>query len=515
MPGWCLADVDEAELERLGELVALKLKTGDAVLLRGDLGAGKTTLARALIRAVLGSPDAEVPSPTFAIAQPYTAPRLDLTHFDLYRLSGTDDLAEVGFDAAVAEGAVIVEWPERAEEAMPRDKLEIILSQASEPDRRDVELVAHGSWIERLARIAAILAFLARGLPRDSGLAQIAFLQGDASARAYARIHTAGASYVLMDAPRMPDGPVVAQGLPYSRIAHLAEDVRPFVAIGFQLAAEGVQVPRIHAADMDDGLLLLEDFGDLTFTRALSVGVPQGVLWSAALDVLIKLRGSTLPPSLPLPGGNSYILPLFDRPALEIELALLLDWFWPEVKGAPVSLSLRREFMALWNPVLDRLLAEPAGLFLRDFHSPNLFWLPDRAPGAKVGVIDFQDAVAGPWALDVVSLLQDARITVPADLEAGERERYMREIARRDREFDRDRFLATYAAFGAQRNTRLIGLWVRLLRRDGKPGYLQHMARTWNYLERNFEHPDLAELAEWFERHFPPELRKRAAMLIA
>jgi tRNA threonylcarbamoyl adenosine modification protein YjeE len=506
---WRQAGLDEARMARLAELIALKLRPGDALLLEGDLGAGKTTFARALIRALLDAPDAEVPSPTFPIVQPYLTPRLGIAHFDLYRLSGADELAEVGFDEALASGAVIVEWPERALAAMPADRLVVAITAGAAPDLRDVALTPHGTWCERLARLSLISDFLDAALSEGRGPQRISYLQGDASTRAYARIRSGSASTVLMDAPRMPDGPPIANGLPYSRIAHLAEDVRPFVAIDHALAAAGVTVPTIHAADLDAGLLLLEDLGDLTFGRALETGVPQQRLWSAAVDLLIRLRRSPLPSLLLLPDGTAYRLPRFDRAALEIELCLILDWYWPEVKGAAASDAIRAEFNALWSPVLDRLLAEPPGLFLRDFHSPNLFWLPERAPGSQVGVIDFQDALAEPWALDLVSLLQDARIDVPAEFEAAERARYLEEVARFDRDFDRARFLATYASFGAQRNTRLIGLWVRLLRRDGKPGYLRHMRRTWDYLGRNLAHPGLASLAAWYEQHFPAEVRLR------
>lgn len=505
---WRRVGLDEARMARLAELIALKLRPGDALLLEGDLGAGKTTFARALIRALLADPDAEVPSPTFPIVQPYLTPRLHIAHFDLYRLSGADELSEIGFDEALTNGAVIVEWPERAAPAMPADKLEIAITEGAAPELRDVVLTAHGSWSPRLERLKLIWDFLDTALPGSRGPDRISYLQGDASTRAYARI-SAGASSVLMDAPRMPDGPPVANGLPYSRIAHLAEDVRPFVAIDRALAAVGVTVPTIRAADLDAGLLLLEDLGDFTFGRALEAGVPQERMWHAAVDLLIKLRRSPLPAALPLPDGTAYRLPRFDRAALEIEVNLILDWYWPEVKGAPASDAIRAEFRALWSPVLDRLLAEPPGLFLRDFHSPNLFWLPERAPGAQVGVIDFQDALAEPWALDLVSLLQDARIDVPAALEAAERARYVEEVTRLEPGFDHERFLATYAAFGAQRNTRLIGLWVRLLRRDGKPGYLRHMSRTWDYLGRNLAYPDLARLAAWYEQHFPAEVRQR------
>ncbi|MGE0765433.1 MAG: tRNA (adenosine(37)-N6)-threonylcarbamoyltransferase complex ATPase subunit type 1 TsaE [Hyphomicrobiaceae bacterium] len=510
---WRLAGLDLTGITRIAELIALKLRPGDAVLLTGDLGAGKTTLARALIRALLSDPGADVPSPTFSIVQPYRAERLGVAHFDLYRLANPGELDEIGFDDALAHGAVIVEWPERAAEAMPGDRVEISIEAGEAPELRSLVLVATGSWIPRLARLEAIDRFLAQAIPSSESVRQIAYLQGDASARAYARIHVERAggqtSYVLMDAPRMPDGPPIANGLPYSRVAHLAEDVRPFVAIGRGLSANGITAPTIHAADLERGLLLLEDMGDLTFGRALDSGVSQARMWSAAVDLLLRLRQSPLPALLPLPDDTTYRLPRFDRAALEIELDLILDWYWPEINGAPAPDAMREEFRSLWSPLIDRLLAEPAGIFLRDFHSPNLFWLPDRPVGSNVGVIDFQDALAESWALDLVSLLQDARVDVPASLETAELERYIRQVERVDFDFDPDRFRATYAAFGAQRNTRLIGLWVRLLRRDGKPGYLRHMPRTWDYLERNLAHPDLATLRAWYDRHFPAEIRRK------
>lgn len=505
---WSIAAASLDDIARLAGLVALKLRPGDAVALRGDLGAGKTTFARALIRTLLGEAQAEIPSPTFPLVQTYDTPRFPVAHFDFYRLSGPADLAEIGFEDALAGGVAIVEWPERAEQALPPDRLEIAFAAAGDPDHRTLALAGNGTFAARLDRLHAIDTFLRATSPlRASPAIAIAYLQGDASSRAYARVSTGDARMILMDSPRMPDGPPVRDGLPYSRIAHLAEDVRPFVAIGNALAANGFSVPRIAAADLDAGLLLLEDLGDLTFTRALREGHAQRDLYLAAVDVLAHLRRNPLPPAMPLPDGTTYRLPRFDRAALEIETGLLLDWYWPQVKGAPAPDAVRREFDALWQPVLDRMLAEPPGIFLRDVHSPNLFWLPDRPAPRNVGLIDFQDALAEHWSYDVASLLQDARLDVPAALEHEGLERYCATVAGAEPGFDKEAFLAAYAAFGAQRNTRLVGLWVRLLKRDGKPQYLQHMPRTWAYLARNLAHPRLASLAAWYDHHFPESVR--------
>jgi len=504
---WRLQDVALGSLVTLAELLALKVRPGDAVLLHGDLGAGKTTFARAMLRAVIGDPEAEVPSPTFPIVQLYDTPRLPIAHFDLYRIADPSELEEIGLEDALASSLTLVEWPDRADGLAAPDRIDVTLAETQDPETRDVTLVASGSWVERLERLHAIHDFLAKALGAP---ARIAYLQGDASTRAYARITAADATpYVLMDAPRMPDGPPILDGLPYSRIARLAEDVRPFVAIDHALAARGLSVPAIAAHDLDAGLLLLEDLGHMAFANALDAGVPQSDPWLAAVDVLVALRRDPPPQALPLPDGTAYGLQRFDRAALEIEIGLLLEWYWPAAFGAPPPADVAEAFSMAWAPLLDTMLDAPPGVFLRDFHSPNLFWLPDRTGIRRVGIIDFQDALAEHWAYDVASLLQDARLDVAPELEEAGLERYCAAVAAFDPDFDRAAFMTHYATFGAQRNTRLLGLWVRLLKRDAKPHYMRHMPRTWDYLARNLAHPALAEVAAWFNRHIPEAVRKR------
>jgi len=500
-------DLDEAGVVRLADLLALKVRRGDVVSLQGEVGAGKTTLARALIGALLGDLAAEVPSPTFSLSQVYETPRLTLTHFDFYRLSSADEAREIGFDEAIAIGAAIVEWPERAPGLLPDNLIEIALAETADPGKRHVTMRGFGDCGAGVVRIDELMSFLDSATRwRD---ARIAYLQGDASTRSYARLLSAdGSTVLLMDAPIQPDGPPIRDGLSYSRIARLAENmVRPFVAIGAVLREAGLSAPAIEAFDLDRGLLLVEDLGNRAFTTEIAAGGSQSELWRAAVDALIRLRRVPVPARMALPDDSNYVLPRRDRAAFEIELELLLDWYWPGLKGKPVQPNIRAEFIALWAPVLDRLLAMPGGWFLRDYHSPNLIWLPERAGMARVGIIDFQDALNEHAAFDLVSLLQDARTTVPAALEAELFAHYCAEVAAREPSFDRTAFAAAYADFGAQRNTRLLGLWLRLLRRDGKPQYIQNIPRTWGYLERNLRAPALGALRSWYDRHFPPELR--------
>lgn len=505
-------ELDEAGCVRLAELIALKIRVGDAIALSGDLGAGKTTLARALIGALLGESAAEVPSPTFALQQTYETPRLNVAHFDFYRLSGAEEARELGFEEELETGAVIVEWPERAAALLPDNRIEVALAETADTDRRLVTVRGLGKTAARVARIVEVMAFLDRQSAWARG--RIAYLQGDASTRSYARLSRGGSTALLMDAPRQPDGPPVRDGKSYSQIACLAEDmVRPFVAIGAVLRGAGLSAPDVLAADLEAGLLLVEDLDDRLYGREIAAGAAQAELWRAAVDALVHLRRVPVPAELPLPDSSGFRLPRRDRAAFEIEIELLLDWLWPEIKGAPAPESVRTEFRAVWAPVLDRLLALPGGWFLRDYHSPNLVWMPDREGVARVGILDFQDALNEHFAFDLVSLLQDARVDVPEALERELFDHYCTQVALQEPAFDRAQFSWAYAAFGAQRNTRLLGLWARLLRRDGKANYLQHYPRTWGYLERNLRHGasdvTLAPLAAWYEKHVTQSERRR------
>ena len=505
-PAWVCTRVDEAHLTRIAELIALKVRPGDLITLNGKLGAGKTTFARALIRALLDDLAAEVPSPTFTLVQSYATPRIEVAHFDLYRLNSPDELDEIGFDDAVATGLALVEWPERAGDRLHGHRLDIALTAGDTADTRTVTLSPDASWTARLKRLREIESFL--GIVPDPKVT-LRYMQGDASTRAYARLADQHRSLILMDSPRMPDGPPIRDGLPYSRIAHLAEDVTAFHAVREALAACGLYVPAIRKFDHEGGFLLLDDYGNTTFARALAEGADLPTLWSRALDGLIALRACPPPERLPVPGGGpDHILHRFDRTALTIEVELLTDWYWPAVKGGAIPAHVKAEFLRIWNAQIDWLETLPPGWVMRDYHSPNLMWF--SATGS-VGVLDFQDAMRGPWAYDVVSLLQDARLDVPEAIESDLIAYYRREVAGREPDFDAAAFDTAYAILGAQRNTKLLGIFTRLARRDLKPAYLAHIPRIWRYLERNLQHPALAEMRAWFDTHLPPAGRERSS----
>ncbi|HMQ57371.1 MAG TPA: phosphotransferase, partial [Rhizobiaceae bacterium] len=356
---------------------------------------------------------------------------------------------------------------------------------------RLAEISGPAAFMARLERSLAIRGFLAA---HGWGDANRLFLFGDASMRAYETATLAGETRVVMNSPRQPDGPPVRDGKPYNQIAHLAESVTPFVAVGRALKAQGFSAPVIHAADLDAGILMVEHLGGEGILDPERRPIPER--YHASVNLLAELHQHRWPKALPVEGAGEHIVADYDRGAMQIEVALLTDWYLPGMTGRPASDAARESFVALWDRLIDRLASAEKTLVLRDYHSPNILWRDDRGGLDRIGLIDFQDAMIGPAAYDVASLAQDARATVPAALEHELVERY---VAARGGGFDRDAFLEEYAILAAQRATKILGIFVRLNLRDGKPGYLQHLPRMQAYLARCLAHPVLAEYKAWCE----------------
>ncbi|MBB4264713.1 aminoglycoside phosphotransferase family protein [Roseospira visakhapatnamensis] len=302
-------------------------------------------------------------------------------------------------------------------------------------------------------------------------------LAGDASFRTYHRLVRDDRRAILMDAPP----------------AH--EDAGAFVRIAHHLVALGYSAPRILAESASQGFVLLEDLGDETFTRCLSGGANETALYAMAVDLLIDLHRR--PPDEILPPD---LVPRYDDTRLIEEVCLLTNWYVPAVLGTPPVAGALFEYEALWRAVFPLARAVPETLVLRDFHMDNLMRLQGRRGVAACGLLDFQDAVAGPVTYDLVSLLEDARRDIDPALVAVLRHRYRAAFPA----LDADAFAASWAVMAAQRHAKVIGIFTRLHRRDGKSDYLPHIARVWRLLEAALTHPMLADLRTWFEVHVPP-----------
>jgi tRNA threonylcarbamoyl adenosine modification protein YjeE len=496
-----LALANETATAHLMADLALLIGPGDVITLSGDLGAGKTAAARALIRYLAGDDTIEVPSPTFTLAQTYDLPPFPLLHADLYRVNDPLELEEIGLSPLPDGTVALIEWPERAPGAMPQDRIDIALSHrpALGSSARAAEITGHGKAAAQVARLKALREFLTGAGFSDAKRLR---MPGDASTRSYARLVRDDSVFILMNSPPRPDGPAVYQGKSYSAAVHLAEDVKPWVAIANGLRARGFSAPSIHHADLDAGFLITEDFGSAAFVEG-DPPQPTAERYEAATDMLAALHRETLPESLPVAPQIDYAIPVFDTDALLVEAGLMLEWYLPD-RGAEPTAAMRAEFVLMWRELLSKPASAAKTWVMRDFHSPNLIWLGERAEHARVGIIDFQDAVLGPAAYDLVSLLQDARIDVAEPLELALLTRYIKVRRASDDSFDPAAFAELYAIMSAQRNTRLLGTFARLNRRDGKPQYLRHQPRIWTYLSRSLAHPALAPAREWYAANVPP-----------
>jgi len=319
-----------------------------------------------------------------------------------------------------------------------------------------------------------IREFLARHQYHD---AELHPLPGDASFRRYIRIRKGGQSFMLMDAP--PE----------------KENVRPYLAIAEYLFKSGYSAPEILAHDVPAGLLLLEDLGDDIFTSLLKTqsGMEQE-LYAAAIDVLAGWHNTER--------NSAFILPEYDEELLMKEACLFADWYLPQVLGKQKAAALRPEYVALWQNIFAQAALATDKWVHRDYHADNLIWLPKRPGIQRVGLLDFQDGVYGDAAYDVVSLLEDARRDVSTPLANAMLERYMAASGT-----DRAQFMTAYAVLGAQRNSKIIGIFCRLAARDNKFNYLSYLPRVWRHFEHDLTHPILAPLKAWIEKHVPADSR--------
>ena len=496
-----LALGNEAATANMMADLALLVGPGDVITLSGELGAGKTAAARAMIRYLAGDDLIEVPSPTFTLAQSYDLPAFPLVHADLYRINDANELEEIGLSPLPEGVLALIEWPERAPGALPKDRIDIALSHrpALGSTARAAEITGYGKAAAQVARLQILRQFLA-----DTGFidAKRRRMAGDASIRSYARLMRDDRVFILMNSPRRPDGPATYEGKSYSAAVHLAEDVKPFVAIDNGLRERGFSAPAIHHGDLDAGFLITEDFGNEGLVEG-DPARPMAERYEAAVDLLAALHRKSLPDVLPLTPQLSYSIPTFDLEAMLIEIGLMLEWYLPD-QGVELRDAARVEFTLLWRDLLGKAATAPKTWVMRDFHSPNLIWLAERSGISRVGIIDFQDAVLGPAAYDLVSLLQDARVDIPEQLELALLTRYIKARHAADETFDPAGFAELYAIMSAQRNTRILGTFARLNRRDGKPQYLRHQPRIWTYLVRSLAHPVLSQIRQWYSANVPP-----------
>jgi aminoglycoside/choline kinase family phosphotransferase len=302
-------------------------------------------------------------------------------------------------------------------------------------------------------------------------------LAGDGSVRRYTRLSLRGRTCLLMECP-----PELS--------------IEPFLKVDALLRGLNLSAPEVLAADAAAGLALVEDFGDDTFSRLLDDGADEATLYQLAVDRLIELHRRATP-------ADCASLPVFDDDRALDGLYRMLDWYWPAIHGAPASDTVRQEFASAWRAVLSQMRLVPDSIALFDYHTDNLLRL-DRPGIAACGVIDFQDAVQAPVVFDIATLLANDRRAIPDSLRDALIDRYLAAFPA----LDRDGFMTAFAVKTAHWNTRIVGTFARLLRRDGKLHYQRFMPRVWFLIERYTVHPALEPVAEWYRRHLPPADRR-------
>lgn len=306
------------------------------------------------------------------------------------------------------------------------------------------------------------------------GEARSEFLSGDASFRSYQRITMGDKQAVLMDAPPSK------------------EPLPPFVNMAEYLVDRGYSAPKIIARDFDTGFLLLEDLGDDLYSHWLTQNPAQEApLYLEAANFLISLHRESSAP---------HELREYSTDLLLEEAVLFVDWYLSEMLGQEKAAELRPEFLKLWTALFERAPWLSNVITLRDFHADNLLWLPARKAEAKVGLLDFQDAVMGSPAYDLVSFLEDARRDVAPETAMTVINHYIQQM-----QWDSDSFMACYALLGAQRNCKIIGIFTRLAKRDNKHDYLALLPRVWAHLENDLQHPIIRPLKQWMDRILPEE----------
>ncbi|MDD7909777.1 tRNA (adenosine(37)-N6)-threonylcarbamoyltransferase complex ATPase subunit type 1 TsaE [Pseudovibrio exalbescens] len=487
----------QAETERFAEDFAEFLKPGDVIALSGDLGTGKSTFSRALLRYLAGEPELEVPSPTFTLVQTYDLERLFLAHMDLYRLEEPEELEELGLEDTLERGAALVEWPEMGDARYWPEALLVKIEEGPEPDSRIFTLTPQSSdWDARLKRLQArrelLLGTTWMERPRDH-------LKGDASTRSYLRLNGEAGGAVLMDYPPRAGEATLPSGKTYAQSVHLAHSIDDFLAIAEELRHRGLRVPEIYALDRPNGLALMEDLGTQFIVQD---GAPIADRYKRALDVLLHMHQQAWPETA-RSGDATHALGRYDLASYMTEAELFMEFYRPHAEGKEASSKDRTLFKEAWQKALAPLEALPKTWVMRDFHSPNLLWL-DRAEGLdQIAQIDFQDALIGPIAYDVASLVMDARLTIPRDLQEELLAHYCEKALKYLSDFDEGLFRYGVATLAAHRNTKILGGFVRLNTVFGKPAYLEHLPRIREYLVQALSHPELEELKTVYDVILP------------
>lgn len=464
------------------------IESNDVILLNGKIGSGKTTLARHIINQILQIDISEITSPTFNLYQVYENNNQKINHYDFYRIENDIDLQEIDLEDSLGEGITIIEWADKYQNYLPDSYLEIEILEID--CFRTYKLRGCGSFKNRINKHNSLVSFLSKF---KKPIIKVEKIQGDASKRIYKRIQTKEESLILMiyDEKEKKENP-----------SKLSEQIHDYVSICQYLSDINIRVPKIYAVDYKNQFLIQEDFGDLKYSE-IFLKEDFRKLYEPAIDTLINIAKNECPKNIKTDQAI-YKFEDYDKNIYLSEVNIFIDWYWPYVKGSVCIDDIKLEFLEIWKNLLDKI-SDDKSLVLRDFHSPNLIFQPHGNGIGKCGVIDFQDALIGHPLYDLVSLAQDARVSIKLDQEFFLIEYYMKNLNFKNYQFNNHEFMNQYNILGAQRALKILGVFARLSMAYQKHEYLIHIPRILDYINRNIRNESLTSLSSWLTKNFPEE----------
>lgn len=474
-----------SDLQQFVKELSVMLKPGDVIALNGQIGSGKTTFAKLLINSLTETPLDEISSPTFNLYQTYESGALEIAHYDFYRIESEIELSEIDLSDSFENKICIIEWADKYSKILPEDRIEILI-ECQDVDRI-YKVKPLGKCREILDNLNKIKNFLN---DLDINFTRLEKLPGDASKRKYFRVTGLKDNMILMDATQENDT---------RSKTGLSQGIDDFIIIGEYLDSINVRVPKLIARNKTDALLLEEDLGERCYLTAVN-RESYKKLYKPAIETLIHISNIKHPKNISI-NANAHYMRDFDLDIYLNEAEIFIDYYWPFVNGKICSEDQKQEFIHIMKKAYSDLTNDKT-LMLRDFHSPNLLFLENEKGYKKCAIIDFQDALLGHPLYDLVSLTNDARLTINEDHEKYLIELYKADFRFNDYQFDKLSFMEQYHILGVQRSIKILGIFARLAILENNHTYLSHMPRIINYIKRIMYSSNLKELTNWLNMNF-------------
>lgn len=474
-----------SDLEKLAKELAPLLNVGGVMTLNGQIGAGKTTLAKLIIQQLTQTPLEDIVSPTFNLYHTYNKGSLEIAHYDFYRIESEMELHEIDLNESFTDKICIIEWADKFKDLLPKDRIEIFINHTK--NKRVYRINPLGKFREVVSNRARIENFLV-GL--DINFTELQRLPGDASKRNYYRVMSSDNTMILMDATQESD---------IKSKTGLNNGIDDFIKIQEYLDSIEVRVPKLIVRNKIDSIILEEDLGEYAYTDMLTKENYQK-LYNPAIKTLIHISNINHPKNISTSSRPHY-LKEFDLDIYLNEAETFIDYYWPFIHGKQCNADKKREFTHIMAEVYSNLTNDKT-LMLRDFHSPNLLFLENENGFRKCAVIDFQDALFGHPLYDLVSLTNDARITIDEYQEKYLIGLYKKDFPFKNFQFDDSSFMQQYHILGVQRSIKILGIFARLAILETNQNYLVHMPRVICYIKRIMQSGSVQTLACWLNQNF-------------